>query len=179
MMRIMIAGPLAVVLVLAAPHGIGVPARADTASDCGRFYLKYDPASQTMKCVSGKRKKATPTVTASQIKNQQVRVQRIINQVQDILTIDDLGAEQQRRIRELITEARQRVQEIRRQTAQLRQEQISFAQEVVSAARQRYQAQVELSRSLEQQQRDLVRQLEARQRQFAQSLQRQSRSVGR
>ncbi len=177
-MPIMVAGPVAVALLLTVSLGAAA-ARADTPADCGRFFLKYDPASQTMKCVSGKRKKEAPSVNASQIRNQQLGVQRIINQVQDILTLDELGAEQARRVRELISEARQRVQQIRRQTAQLRQEQISYTQEVEAAARQRSQAQAELARSLEQQQRDLMRQLEARQRQLTQSLQRSSRNAAR
>jgi len=178
-MRTTPCGPsLAVVVFSAVLLSAGGAARADTSADCGRFFLKYDPQTQTMKCVAGKRKTPGPAVSARRIRAQQRTVQRIINQVQDILTLDELGQDSERRVRELISEARQRVQQIRRQTAQLRQEQISYTQEVETAARQRYQQQVELSRSLEQQQRDLVRQLEARQRQLVQSLQRRSRNAG-
>ena len=168
-----------VVLALAGLVAASGAARADTAADCGRFFLKYDASSQTMKCVSGKRKKKQGTGAAREIRRQQRSVQRILNQVQDILTWDELGAEQQRRVRELMTEARQRVQQIRRRTAQLRQEQVSYSQEVANAAQQRTRAQVELARSLEQQQRDLVRQLEARQRQLLQSQRRRSRNTTR
>lgn len=169
------------VLIVAALAGLApatTSARADTAADCGRFFLKYDPASQTMKCVSGKRKRQQGPTGIQAIRSEQRTVQRIINQVQNILTLDELGAEQQRRVRELITEARQRVQQIRRRTAQLRQEQISYSQDVATAANQRTRAQAELSRSLEQQQRDLVRQLVAQQRALTQSLQRQGRNLG-
>ncbi len=166
-------------VVLAGVMPAGGVARADTAADCGRFFLKYDAKSQTMKCVSGKRKKKKPSDGVREIRRQQRTVQRILTQVQDILTIDELGADEQRRVRELITEARQRVQQIRRRTAQLRQEQVSYSQEVANAAQQRTRAQVELARSLEQQQRDLVRQLEARQRQLVQSQRRLSRNSRR
>ena len=154
-------------------------ARADTSADCGRFYLKYDPKSQTMKCVAGKRKKKGEKPSVERIRREQRTVQRILTQVQDILTLDELGAEQQQRVRQLISEARQRVQRIRRQTTQLRQEQISYSQEIAAAAQQRTRAQIAMSRTLEQQQRDLVRQLEARQRQLVQAQQRLSRSQGR
>ena len=160
--------------IVAFALSIGGAARADTSSDCGRFFLKYDPTTQTMKCVAGKKKEKAQSVSATDIRNQQGAVQRIINQVQNILSAEDLGAEQERRAQQLIAEARQRVEAIRRQTTQLRQEQIAYAQEIETAARQRVQQQVELSRSLEQQQRDLSRQLEARQRQLQQSLERQS-----
>lgn len=172
---------LAVLAIGAALYmgGAGAVVRADTAADCGRFFLKYDAETQTMKCVSGKRKSGAPAASARSIRREQRNVQRIINQVQDILTLDELAADQQRRVNELISDARQRVQQIRRQTAQLRQEQISYSQQIDAAARQRSRAQIELSRSLEQQQRDLVRQLEARQRQLTQSLQRRGRNSAR
>ena len=168
---------LVIVLVLVVAVAVGGPAQADSAADCGRFFLKYDAKTKTMKCVSGKRKKKGAGVSARQIRRQQSTVQRILNQVQDILTLDDVGKDQQRRVQQLITEARQRVQEIRRQTSQLRQEQLTFSQEVASAAQQRTPAQIELSRSLEQQQRKLVQQLLARQRQLLQSQQRRGRSL--
>jgi hypothetical protein len=137
MMRNTFAGIAAAESVLTLALGASAPVRADTAADCGRFFLEYDPDTQTMRCVSGKRKDRRPSVSASQIRNQQVAVQRIINQVQNILSAEDLGADQERRVQELITEARQRVETIRRQTTQLRQEQISYTQEIETAARQR------------------------------------------
>jgi hypothetical protein len=173
-MRSLAAGFLTVAIGFLLALQPGGAVRADTSADCGRFFLKYDPDTQTMKCVSGKRRESGPSVSAASIRSQQGTVQRIINQVQNILSAEDLGAEQQRRVQELIVEARQRVEAIRRQTTQLRQEQIAYAQEIETAARQRVQQQIELSRSLEQQQRDLSRQLEARQRQLQQSLERQS-----
>jgi N-methylhydantoinase B/oxoprolinase/acetone carboxylase alpha subunit len=159
-MRNFAVGPLFAIIVLSASLLSAEAARADTSSDCGRFFLR--------------KKERAPSVSATDIRNQQGAVQRIINQVQNILSAEDLGAEQERRAQQLIAEARQRVEAIRRQTTQLRQEQIAYAQEIQTAARQRVQQQVELSRSLEQQQRDLSRQLEARQRQLQQSLERQS-----
>lgn len=170
---------IAAILVALPAAAAAAPARADTTADCGRFYLKYDPATQTMKCVGVTRENRRESVSIGAIRRQQRTVQRILTQVQGILSLDELGAEQQRRVRELISDARQRVRQIRRQTAQLRQEQIAFSDEVQAAAQQRTRQQIELSRSLEQQQRELVRQLGARQRQLLQSQQRRARDLGR
>ena len=88
-------GSLVIVLALVASVAVGGTARADSAADCGRFFLKYDARTKTMKCVGGKRGKKAPAVNAGQIRRQQRAVQRILNQVQDILSFDDLAGDQQ------------------------------------------------------------------------------------
>jgi len=152
---------------------------ADTTADCGRFHLKTDRKTGKKKCVSGKRKQPGGAVTVQSIRRQQRAAQQLIQRAQRLLSGEDLSADQRRRARELVVEARQRIEKIKRQTNQLRQQQKQFADEVANASKQRSRAQQEMSRALEQQQRDLTQQLLAQQRQLLQSLQRNRQAFQR
>lgn len=141
---------------------------ADTTADCGRFFLKKNPKTNRMECVNKKRSRG---VSVNGILRQQAVVKRILLKVGAIAEQQDLSDEERRRVKSLLTEARQRVREIQQQTAELRQEQKTRFQSLSSEQDRRTRQQKEAARALEQQQQELTRQLISQQRQLLNSLQ--------
>lgn len=142
---------------------------ADTTADCGRFFLKTDPKTGLKTCANKSKNRRT---NARQIRRAQIGVRNALNQVDALVGQDDLTQEQERRVKQLLSNIRQRLNEIRNLTKQLQQEQKTRDQALANAQKQQVSAQQELSRRLRQQQEDLTRQLITQQRQFSRSLQR-------
>ncbi len=146
------------------PSGV----RADTTADCGRFFLKRNPKTNQMECVNKKRSRG---VSVGGIRRQQAIVKRILLQAGRIAEQQDLSDDERRRVKALLTDARQRVRDIQQQTAELRQEQKTRYQSLSSEQDRRTRQQNEAARALEQQQQELTRQLITQQRQLLKSVQ--------
>lgn len=144
---------------------------ADTTADCGRFYLKLNKKTNQMECVNKSRRGGNRGVTARGIQLQQRAVGQILQQVTAINQQQDLTEEDRRRVKSLLTDARQRVREIQQQTAELRQEQLARTRALSSEQDRRARQVADVARALEQQQQNLTRQLITQQRQFTKNAQ--------
>jgi hypothetical protein len=150
-------------LALIVPLCGTVDARADTTADCGRFYLKYDPNTRTMKCVNGKRNVGSASANIGSLAQDFQRAVRILQKVLDgaeaaIRTRDQLQkqldgkpakqrTEQQiqeveQRVRELLNQVEQRSRDVQQKAQELAQAQRQRSQELASEQRQAVQAQV-------------------------------------
>jgi len=162
--------PAAVVCALAL---CAAAAHADTAADCGRFFLKYNAETKQMECAGGKRTRAGATSARSVARDLQgslQRLRRVVGQAEQLLQGEDLTQEVERRVQALLTEARERTREVQRKSKELAQANRTRSQELASEQRQVTQAQVALARELEQKQRALTQQLMAEQRARTQEL---------
>lgn len=179
--------PLALLPFLA----VSAPAAADTTADCGRFYLKYDPATKALKCVNGKRNTGNTgdkiTSLARDLQNAVKKLQKALDGAEAVIRtrqqkqkeLDGADAEQrtrqqdqevEQRVREVINETAQRTRDVQQTARELAQAQRSLSQELASEQRQTVMAQVQLARELEQKQLALTQELIAQTRSRTQSI---------
>lgn len=144
---------------------------ADTTADCGRFYLKLNKKTNRMECVNKSKRGGNRGASARGIRLQQRAVGQILRQAATITQRQDLTEEDRRRVKTLLTDARQRVKEIQQQTAELKQEQRTRSRALSSRQDRRTRQQADVARALEQQQQNLTRQLLSQQRQFTKGAQ--------
>lgn len=142
-------------------------ARADTTFDCPRFYLKWDPKAEEMKCV-GKTKKRGDT--AAQLKRQQQAVAQKLRTVRALLNKPIQTSEDVDRIRRLMADIRVRIREIRSRTRKLLAQQKTFTAGVLAEQRQRIAEQERMTERLIAKQKQLTEQLLARQRERTRQL---------
>lgn len=153
------------------PAPLIATAVADTSADCGRFFLKLNKKTGLMECVNKLKSGRNTGISARGIQLQQRAVTQILRQVTAISQQQDLTEEDRRRVKSLLSDAKQRVKEIQQQTAELHQEQLTRSRALSSEQDRRTRQQAEIARALEQQQINLTNQLLTQQRQFTKDAQ--------
>ena len=156
-------------LALMVPLCGAVAVRADTTADCGRFYLKYDPNTKTMKCVNGKRNVGSASANIGSLAQDFQSAVRVLQKLLDgaeaaMRTRDQLqkqldGKPAKQRTEQQIQEVEQRSRDVQQKAQELAQAQRQRSQELASERRQAVQAQVQAARELEQKQLALTQEL--------------------
>ena len=146
--------------------------RADTTFDCPRFFLKYDPKSDQMKCVSKpkKRKGGASDGVQALINKQQRLVARQLQAAKKLLDKPFVSETDRDRIRELLNDVKVRIRQIKARTRQLIAEQQSYTAGVLADQRQRVSEQKRMTARLIAQQEALTQRLMSQQKALTRQL---------